>query len=297
MRTVIAFSTALLLATAPAAHAQLLGGGGGLSGLGGSLGGTLNGTVGGTLNGTNGVGGTLDNVRQGTSGTLRGDASSTGSQNVDRKSGRVQADRNVNASGSGDTATSLTSPVSSLTGSASGSGSANGSGGVDAQLIGTDAVRGTAKSAVGEVRGQTSGAVNGALGVAGNASGQGLSSDVTGTLNSSLAGSGSASGSGSSAGAGGPLSGSAEGSGNGDAAFTVTKGMPVLSPDGERIGRVRQVISNARGEARQILVKVDGQMATLPAANFSASGNAVMSAMNESQIKQAATDQKAAADQ
>lgn len=299
MRTMIAFSTALLLVTAPTAHAQLLGGGGGLGGVGGSLGGTLNGTIGGTLGGTGGVGGTLDSVRQGSSGTLRGAASSTGSQNVDRKNGHAQANRSVNASGGGDTAHALTSPVSSLTGSASGSGGANGSGGVDAQLVGTDAVRGTAQSAVGEVRGRAAGVADSARGVAGSANGQGqgLISGVTGTLNGSLAGSGSASGSGSSAGASTPLTGSAGRSGEGDAAFTVTKGMPVLSPDGERIGRVRQVISNARGEAQKILVKVDGQMATLPAANFSANGNAVMSAMSEGQIKQTATDQKAADDQ
>jgi len=290
MRSIIAFSTTLLLSAAPAAHAQLLGGS-----LGGSLGGTLNGTLGGTGD----LGGTLDSVREGTSGTLRGAASSTGSQSIDRKRGRVQADRSVNASGGGDTTNSLASPVSSFTGSASGSGSVSGSGGVDTQLIGTDTVRGTAQSAVSGIRGRASDAADDARGVAGNASvqGQGLISGVTGTLNGSLAGSGSASGSGSSAGAGAPLSGSAGGSGNGEAAFTVVRGMPVLSPDGERIGRVRQVISNARGEAQQILVKVDGQMATLPAANFSASGNAVMSAMSEGQIKQIAADQSAADDQ
>lgn len=294
MRTMIVFSAALLLSTAPAAHAQLLGGGGGI---GGSLGGTLNGTVGGTLGGTGHVGSALDGVRQGTSGTLRGGASSTGSQNIDRRSGRVQADRNVNASGGGNTTNALTSPVSSLTGSASGSGSANGSGDVDAQLIGTDAVRGTAQSAVSDVPGQASGVADRARGITGSASGQGqgLISGATGTLNGSFAGSSDASG--SFAGASTPLTGSAEGSGNGDAAFTVAKGMSVLSPDGERIGRVRQVLSNAHGEAQQILVKVDGQTATLPAANFSASGNAVMSAMSEGQIKQAAANQKAADDQ
>lgn len=73
--------------------------------------------------------------------------------------------------------------------------------------------------------------------------------------------------------------------------------MPVLSPDGERIGQVRQVLSNARGEAQQLLVKVDGQLATLPATNFSASGNAVMSAMGEGQIKQIGNQQEAATKQ
>ena len=73
--------------------------------------------------------------------------------------------------------------------------------------------------------------------------------------------------------------------------------MPVLSPSGERIGRVRQVVSNARGEAEQVLVKVDGKLATLPASNFSASGNGVISTMGEGEIKHAADQQRTAAQQ
>lgn len=293
MRTIIALSTALLLTTAPAAQAQILGGGGGL---GGTLGGSIGGTLGGTLGGAGGVGGTLDSVRSGTSGTLnsagRGATSTTGSQSVDRKSGKVHANRSVSASGGGSVANAVSSPVSSLAGNASGSGSATGSGSADAQLVGTDAVRGTVQSA----RGTAQGAIQRVRDTAGGASGQGqgLISGAAGTLTGSLSGSGSASGVGSAGGASGPLGGSASGSGAADGGFTVTRGMPVLSPDGERIGKVRQVISNARGEAQQLLVKVDGQLATLPAANFSASGNAVMSAMGEGEIKQVGAEQEAA---
>lgn len=64
--------------------------------------------------------------------------------------------------------------------------------------------------------------------------------------------------------------------------------MPVLTPDGERIGKVRQLFTNGSGEVEQMLVKVDGATALLPAGNLSASGNAVMSAMTEGQIQQAA---------
>lgn len=277
MRTFIAFSTALLISTTTpiTAGAQILGGGG----LGG------------------GVGGTLDGVRSGTSGTLRGTSSSTGSQGVDRKSGHVKADRKITANGSGNVANSATSPVTSLTSGASGNGSVAGSGAADAQLIGTDAVRGTVRSARGTAQSATSDATVHARNVASSAhgQGQGLISGTSGLLGGSLTGSGSASGSGSAGSASRPLSGSASGSGS--AGFTVTRGMPVLSPDAERIGQVRQVLSNARGEAQQLLVKVDGQLATLPATNFSASGNAVMSAMGEGQIKQIGNQQEAATKQ
>lgn len=280
MRTIIALSTALLLSTT--AQAQILGGGG--------LGGTLGGSIGGTLGGAGGVGGTLDSVRSGTSGTLRGASSSTGSHSVDRKSGRVKADRSVSANGGGDVTNSVTGPVSSLTSSASADSSVAGSGAADAQLVGTDGVR----SAVQSTKSAGASARQGLRSIGGSAQGEGLISSASGLLGVSQTGSGNASGSGSANGVGETLSGSASGSGSSSGGFTVTRGMPVLSPSGERIGKVRQVLSNARGEAQQLLVKVDGQIATLPAANFAASGNAVMSAMGEGQIKQIGSQQEAA---
>lgn len=42
---------------------------------------------------------------------------------------------------------------------------------------------------------------------------------------------------------------------------------------------------------QSLLVKVDGEKALLPATNFSGSGNAVISAMGEGQIKQVAEQQ------
>jgi len=55
------------------------------------------------------------------------------------------------------------------------------------------------------------------------------------------------------------------------------------------------VITDGRGEVQSLLVKVDGEQASLPAANFTGSGNAVMSAMGEGQIKQVARQQDEAA--
>ncbi|MFA7585914.1 MAG: hypothetical protein WCY11_06925 [Novosphingobium sp.] len=55
------------------------------------------------------------------------------------------------------------------------------------------------------------------------------------------------------------------------------------------------MITDGRGEVQSLLVKVDGEQASLPAANFTGSGNAVMSAMGEGQIKQVARQQDEAA--
>jgi hypothetical protein len=270
MRRLFVITSALMLTTAPA-HAQLLGGG-----LGGAIGGTLGGTVGGTLGGAGSIGSSVDTIRSTTSGTLRGAGSTSGSQSVNRKTGQVHADRSADGSVAGDLSHAAGPPTRMINGNASGSGSGSGAGSLDTQLIGTDAVRGTAQS----VRNTAGGALAGT---------GGLTSSLTGTLSGSSSAGGSASGAGSI----GPVTGSGETNGSGQGGFQVTRGMPVLAPDGERIGKVRQLFSNARGEVQQMLVKVDGATALLPAANFSASGNAVTSAMTESQIKQTAAQQKA----
>lgn len=278
MRIFLAASTAMLVLAAPAAHAQILGGIGG--GLGGSIGGTLGGTFGGA--------GSIDpmgSIDSATSGTLRGAGSAAANKSVDRKSGQVHADGNADGSLAGNVAQTVAAPTHMIStkGATSGTGSASGS--ADAQLIGTDAVRSTAADVAVTARGAAGTGVttaaslaNGAASTAGSASGTVV---------------GSASGAGNAAGASGAgslaLAGSLASSANG--AFAVTKGMPVLAPDGEKIGKVREVITDGRGEVRSLLVKVDGEKAVLPAANFTGSGNAVVSAMGEGQIKQVAQKQ------
>jgi sporulation protein YlmC with PRC-barrel domain len=107
--------------------------------------------------------------------------------------------------------------------------------------------------------------------------------------------SGSASGAANGALSGGAgslaLAGSAASSAQG--AFSLSKGMSVLGPDGEKIGKIREVIADSRGRVQSLLVRVDGQKALLPAANFN--GKAVVSAMGEGQIKRVAQQQDAAA--
>ncbi len=277
MRTFFIVTTALMLSAAPA-HAQLLGGGGGL---GGAIGGTLGGTLGGAGS-IGSMGSPIDTVTSATSGTLRGAASTSGSQSANRHTGQVHADRSAGTSTSGALSQTVGTPARMIGSTATGSASGSGSGALDAQLIGTDAVRGTAQS----VRGTASGAASSALG-----STRGLTSSVTGQLS----GSGSASGSAQDSGALGPIAGSDSADGSASGGFSVTRGMRVLSPDGNPIGKVRQLFTNGRGEIQQMLVKVGNQTALLPASNFSAAGNAVTSAMTQGQIMQLASQQQATA--
>jgi len=275
MRTFFIVTSALMLSAAPA-HAQLLGGGGGL---GGAIGGTLGGTLGGAGS-IGSMGSPIDTVTSATSGTLRGAASTSGSQSVDRHTGQVHADRSASANGA--LSQTVATPARMIDGTTTGSASGSGSGALDAQLIGTDAVRGTAQS----VRGTASGVASNALG-----STRGLTSSLTGQLSSS----GSASGSAQGAGTLGPIAGSGSAEGSASGGFSVTRGMRVLSPDGNPIGKVRQLFTNGRGEIQQMLVKVGNQTALLPASNFSVAGNAVTSAMTQGQIMQLASEQHSTA--
>ena len=258
MKAIFFSTAALFLAVAPA-QAQLLGGGS----LGGQLSGTLNGA--GVLNlPTRGV----ETITRG-AGSVRG--ATEGSQSVDRKSGRVSTRRSASAQGSGSVDQAVTGPLGNLTGSASGNGEARGSGQADAQLLGTDAVRGIAGTAVGTARGAASQAGVIAGGIAGSASGvaSGTFSGAAGQL---------------------ALAGSAAGQAAGT--FDIARGMPVSDDDGERIGAVSDVITNARGQVQQVVVMTEDGPATLPAANFTGEGSLLVSAMSEGKLEKTARQQE-----
>src|SRR5690606_32686893 len=123
-------------------------------------------------------------------------------------------------------------------------------------------------------RGAANAAANGAGSIAGNAaaSGQGAASGMF-------------------SGAMGQLALAGSGAAQGEGMFSVKRGTPVLAPDGERIGKVRQVVADSQGRVEQLLVRVDGEDALIPAAQFNGRGNAVVSAMGEGTIKQIAAQQ------
>lgn len=276
MKILLATTTALLLTAMPA-YAQLIGGGG------------IGGTLGGTLGGAGSIGSPMDTISSATRGTVNSTANSTGHQSVNRKSGAVHADRAANAGVAGSVAQSASTPTRIISGSGSGSATGGASGSADAQLIGTDAVLQTAGSALANTRGVASKAAHAGRHTTG-AMDQAAGS-AAGNANGNAMGSANGSGSGLFSGAAGQLAAAGSLAAAGDANFEVSKGMRLLGPDGDHLGKVRRVIADSRGQVQALLVKVDGATATLPAANFSGSGNALVSAMGEGQIKDAAKSQ------
>lgn len=274
MRTILAASAAMLIVAMPA-HAQLLGGGG----LTGGLSGALGGTVGGTFDGVP-LRSTMDSLDGAASATARGSGSASTHKSIDRKSGKVHADGSADGSLTGAAISNIAAasgPLNTMTATGnSGTASGHGSASADGQLVGTDALRSTAGSA----HAATVGAADAAL-----AGGRTASGAVTNSAN----GAGRAAG----AGAGGASAGNFALAGSlassADGAFAVSKGMTVLGPDATRLGTVRQVVSDTRGNVQALVVKVRGATATLPASNFTANGNALVSAMGAGQIKHAET--------
>lgn len=249
-------SAAALLSTG--AHAQLLGGGG----LGGSLGGTIDGT----LNTT------IDRTTQTVRGTVDGSVATQGDETVDARNGRVSTRRSANGSVSGSTASLADLAIPPLAGetSAQGSANANANGSADAQLIGTDAVTGTlapvasrarnaGQSAAGRANGTATGLLGGASQLGGSASGEGSASgNAQGSILSS------------------PLAVAGSAASQARGAATVSPGMPVVTPDGASLGKVREVVADGRGNVQQVVVKQGRVTRTLPAGMFSAQGGALV---------------------
>lgn len=277
---------ALALAAAPAS-AQILGGSGGL---GGGLGGSLGGNIGGSGMGT--LGGMIDSstrrlpTASETTGNLRGTSHSE--RSVDARKGRVKAS-NESAL---DTTVADSARIGDRTIGGNGSASGRASGSADAQLIGTDAMRETARNTAGRTRDTVSNARDRAAAAtdrvrdtAGNTASR-VRNAMPSTDGASAAVSGAANGAGSLGNGGLALAGSAAANGNG--AFPVSVGMPVTDAKGKLIGTVQSVRTAARGRVEQVLVKVRDKTATLPAANFTGSGDALISAMGKGEINKTA---------
>ena len=193
-----------------------------------------------------------------------------------------------------------------LGGSIGGSIGGTWGGGLDTSTIDrtTSSVRGSSQGAAG---GDASvDRRKGSARASGSANGSG-SSTADGTL-SGLSGSGSGSANGSADAQligtdtlGGMANGApgrgmflaAEGTAAAQAAgaFAVEKGMTVRDAVGEKVGKVRQVATDASGRVQALVIATKEGAATLPAANFSGSGNVLISAMQQSQVNSVAQDQ------
>ncbi|MGI8944385.1 MAG: hypothetical protein ACR2FJ_09195 [Qipengyuania sp.] len=261
MKTQFCLAISTLALAAVPAQSQLLGGGGGVTG-------TLSGTINSTIRTTTT---TIDSA---TRGSARGSASTRGSQRADARSGSVDLSREIDGDAAASTAQLLSNPIGPVGAQADGAGSASGSGNAGAQLIGTDAVGALAGQGAAQVRG----AASSAQGLAGNAAGgaQGMAGGPPATVTGS--GSGNGSGSGSATGGLGQSMLAAAGSGAaaGEGAFAIAPGMPVFTPSGAPLVKVREVVADSRGQVQQVVVQSGSARQAIPAGNLTASGSALI---------------------
>jgi sporulation protein YlmC with PRC-barrel domain len=89
-------------------------------------------------------------------------------------------------------------------------------------------------------------------------------------------GSSSADGSGSASLTGPVLAVAGTAAAAGQGAATVMPGMPVTTPDGAMLGKVREIVADGRGQVQQVVVQQGEVTRALPAGMFSASGNALI---------------------
>lgn len=273
---------ALAFAVSNPAQAQLLGSGGGLTGgLGGGLGGSIERTTG--------------SITGSSTGSIQGE------KQVDRKSGRVRGSGSAQGSSNGSVTGGTTVLDRPVNGTSSGSASASKSGSIDAQLIGTDAVRGTVQDgvarghgAVDTVRGTASSTIGSAVGSARSVTGS-----VVGTASgaASLTGTGTGMADGIASGGLGQLAASGSAAASGAGMFAIEPGMPIEDAKGRVVGYVQQVQQTKQGVVQAVTVEVGDRVATLPAANFSGSGEALVTAMTKGQLTTAAKQQEAQGNQ
>ena len=298
MKTILYTTAAALIAIANPANAQILGGGGGI--LGGSpiptmpnIPSPMNMPMNVPMNVPMGPVGSVTN------GSVTGAGAATATKSVNTRSGQASANGSGSGSASGALSQTLNTPLNSVAANGTGSGSAAGSARADAQLFGTDALRGTLR--------QSSDAAGNTVTTFKNQAGNLVSAtrDRTGTLvtttrdsagnllSTTRTSGGSAQGSAMGS-ASGSLSGMSQnlalaGSAAADAAgsFDIKPGANLFDLSGEKIGKVREVFADGNGRVKGLLVKVDDTTALLPVNDFAANGQALVTTLNEAQITSA----------
>jgi sporulation protein YlmC with PRC-barrel domain len=289
MKTMLYTTAAALIAIANPASAQILGGGGG-----GILGGGLPPipvmpnipVMSAPINVPVGP------VSSVTSGSVTGAATAGATKSIDTHTGKASANGSAKGSATGSLTQSLETPLNSVTANGAGSGNAAGSAGADAQLFGTDAVRGTlhqthdaAGNLVTTFKDHAGNLVTATRDHAGNLlvttrDHAGILLSSTGSLQ------GNATGSASGAFSGLSHNLALDGSAAGDAAgsFDVKPGTSLFDMNGQKIGKVREVFADGAGHVKGLLVKCGDTTALLPVSDFAANGNALVSSMTQSQI-------------
>jgi uncharacterized protein YrrD len=71
------------------------------------------------------------------------------------------------------------------------------------------------------------------------------------------------------------------GASQGEGSFGIAPGMDVLAADGARIGEVREIVADERGQVRQVLVSNGRVERLVPAGQFSGAGDALVMGSGE----------------
>ena len=285
MKAMFYTTAAALIAIANPANAQLLGGGGGIMG-GAPIPSLPNlptmPTVPQVMNVPTGAIGSVTN------GAVTGAATASAAKSINARSG-------------GSLTQSLDTPLNSVTANGAGSGSASGAARADAQLFGTDAVRGSlrqtrdgagdivttfqnrAGNLVTATHDRTGEIIVATRDRAGNllSTTQATAASFTGSAQGSVMGSATGAFSGMSQNL--ALAGSAAADAAGS--LDIKSGTTLFDLDGDKIGKVREVFADANGRVKGLLVKVDDTTALLPVNDFAAAGQNLVTAMSEAQVE------------
>jgi len=267
-----ATALAALLASGPAS-AQILGGS-----LGGGLGGALGGSLGDPISAP------IERATGAIGSTNSGHGSVSGEKAIDARGGHAKASGSAN----GSVADTVNGAVGPMTAGSTHQSSGSASVGEEASFTGTDAIRATGSGVVGaagDAAGSLQSPTSDMLGAA-----RGLANGATGSVTG--AGSAAGSASGSFLGSAGQLTAVGSAAASGSGMFDVAPGMDVTDAKGRVIGEVVGVASNARGIVQSVVVEVGSRTATLPAGNFTGSGNVLVSGMSKGEIKSASREQE-----
>lgn len=297
MKSILYTTAAALIAIANPANAQILGGGGILGGSPIPSMPNLPSPMSMPMNVPTGPVGSVTN------GSITGAGSATATKSANTRSGQASANGSGSGSASGMLGQTLNTPLNSVTANGTGSGSAAGSAGADAQLFGTDALRGTlsqTRDAAGNTvttfknragnlviatRDRTGNLVTTTRDRAGNL--LSTTSTATGSAQGSAQGSLMGSATGSLAGMNQNLALTGSSAADGTGSFDIKPGANLFDLSGEKIGKVREVFADGSGHVKGLLVKVDDTTALLPMKDFAANGQALVTALSEAQIMSA----------
>lgn len=231
-----------------------------------------------------------------TSGAVNAAANASVTKSINLQTGSASATGAANGSAAASLVQTLDSPLASSAANAAASGNFASAASLDAQLFGTDAVRGTlnqtrdtagnlvttfkdrAGNLVTATRDKAGDLIVATRDKAGNL--LATVSSVSGEVTASVAG--SANGTFSSLNHNLALDGSAAGDATGS--FDVKPGTQLLGLNGEKVGKVKEVFADAAGHVKGLLVKSGDTTALLPASDLAAKGEVLVTALSQAQI-------------